>query len=299
MNAGFLNIAKPAGMTSRDVVNRVAKLARPAKVGHAGTLDPLATGVLVVAVGAATRLIQYVQRMSKSYVGTFLLGRTSASEDTEGEVVELADPPVPTLDAIQAALPSFVGEILQRPPAFSAIKVQGRRAYDLARRGREVDLAPRPIAIYGLSVARYEYPELTLAIQCGSGTYVRSLGRDLAESLGTGAVMSALVRESIGCFRLEEAIELDSLQAELWHSHLLPLATGVAGLKRIDFSDAELTRLRHGQRIAGDWAAPPGTELAAFDSRGCLRGIAIHETDGVLKPVCNLSSEDGAAEASA
>ena len=198
---GFLNLNKPAGVTSRDVVNQVQRLVRPEKVGHAGTLDPLATGVLVVCVGRATRLTEYVQRMPKHYSATFLFGRQSDTEDIDGQVIELADPPQPKRDQIEATLPKFLGEIQQVPPAYSALKVEGRRAYDLARRGEDVQLAARPVVIYELRIVAYEYPELRLDIVCGSGTYVRSLGRNIARTVGTQAVMSALVRTAIGNFR--------------------------------------------------------------------------------------------------
>src|SRR3954463_11650952 len=132
---GFLNIDKPAGMTSRDVVNQVQRALRPLKVGHAGTLDPLATGVLVIAVGQATRLVQYVQRLPKTYRGTFLLGRRSDTEDVDGQVVELIDAPTPSLPALESAAQQFIGTIQQRPPAYSALKIAGQRAYELARRG--------------------------------------------------------------------------------------------------------------------------------------------------------------------
>ena len=152
MMHGLLNLNKPAWMTSRQAVDRVQRLAGTRRVGHAGTLDPLATGVLVVAIGAATRLIEYVQRMPKGYVGTFLLGRQCPTEDMEGEVTELENPPRPTLEEVTAAVRAFVGPIMQRPPAYSAIKVQGRRAYDLARKGRPVELKPREVMIHRLEV---------------------------------------------------------------------------------------------------------------------------------------------------
>jgi tRNA pseudouridine55 synthase len=206
---GLLNINKPTGKTSRDVVNHVQRLVRPAKVGHAGTLDPLATGVLVVCVGPATRLIQYVQQMPKRYRATFLLGCRSDSDDTELEVTPV-DAPAATRSAIETALPNFVGTIQQRPPAFSAIKVKGKRAYDLARNGEQIQLEARPITIHGIDIVSYDYPELVLDIRCGSGTYIRSIGRDLAEQLGTAAVMSALERTEIGRFRATDAATLDS-----------------------------------------------------------------------------------------
>ncbi len=162
--------------------------------------------MLVVCVGQATRLIEYVQRMPKTYEATFLLGRTSDTEDVEGTVVELADPPIPTHEQIDRLRPHSSAKSCS-DPAYSALKVQGRRAYDLARAGEEVDLAPRLINVYGIDVLGYDYPTLQLRIRCGPGTYVRSLGRDLAESLGTGAVMSALIRTAIGSFTLAEACD--------------------------------------------------------------------------------------------
>ena len=167
------------------------------KAGHAGTLDPLASGVLVIALGAATRLIEYVQREPKQYRAQFFLGRSSPTDDTDGQVTALEAPPVPSRDEIVAAAASLVGTIEQRPPAYSALKVHGRRAYELARRGQHVELAPRPVTIYRLDVTRYEYPELELDIECSSGTYVRAIGRDLAERVRTKAVMSALIRQAV------------------------------------------------------------------------------------------------------
>lgn len=182
---GLLNFNKPTGVTSRDAVDRVQRrVPRKTKVGHAGTLDPLAEGVLLICVGRATRLIPYIHLLSKSYHATFQLGCESVTEDTEGELIARPADPQPTLEQIQSVLPSFLGEIMQRPPKFSALKVDGTRAYKLARGGNEVELAPRPIQVNALSVIRYEYPDLVLDIDCGTGTYVRSLGRDIAESLG-------------------------------------------------------------------------------------------------------------------
>ncbi len=169
---GLLNINKPTGRTSRWVVDQVQRLVRPAKAGHAGTLDPLASGVLIVCIGKATRLIDYVQEMLKHYRAVFLLGRNSPTEDIEGIVTELIEPPVPSLAEIESAAVNFVGETQQRPPAFSALKVDGQRAYKLARRGQTVELQPRPITVHSLQVIDYAYPALTLDIQCSGGTYV-------------------------------------------------------------------------------------------------------------------------------
>jgi tRNA pseudouridine55 synthase len=246
---GILNINKPAGCSSRHAVDRVERVVRPAKAGHAGTLDPLASGVLVVCVGQATRLIPYVQRMPKLYRATFLLGRQSATDDVEGDVAEIAGATQPTRNLIDETLPRFLGDIEQVPPAHSAVKVGGRRAYRLARAGKAVELSPRLVTIHRLAIRRYEYPELELDIECGSGTYVRSLGRDLAAVLGTGAVMSALQRTAIGEFQIEEALALEDVTAEAVAQHMLPAARAVADLPRVTISEAQQTELHHGRPI--------------------------------------------------
>jgi tRNA pseudouridine55 synthase len=283
---GLLNINKPSGMTSRRVVDHVQRLVRPDKAGHAGTLDPLASGVLVVCVGAATRLIDYVQQAAKRYTATFLLGRASDTEDVEGQVIELPDPPVPTRQQIEQAAAGFVGEIEQRPPAFSALKVAGKRAHELARAGEAVELAARPISVYGIDILHYEYPELTLDIRCGSGTYVRSLGRDLAESLGTAAVMSALVRTAIGSFRLDEAYSLDAVRSETLPGLLLPARRAVAHLPAVTLNGEEIGRLARGLPVAGRDAAA-GCEVAAYDAAGELVAI-LTPRGGQLWPARNL-----------
>lgn len=290
---GLLNIAKPAGLTSRQVVDRVQRLVRPAKAGHAGTLDPLATGVLVVCVGQATRLIEYVQQMPKTYVGEFLFGRTSDTEDATGTVVELIDPPVPSRADIEAAIPNFLGTIQQRPPAYSALKVAGRRAYDLARAGEEFQLAARPIEVYGITILSYDYPRLTLEIRCGSGTYIRSLGRDLAEALGTGAVMSALERTAIGCFTSAAGIDADALTRENLAEHLQPPSLAVSRLPKMVVTADERKLLGNGRAIVrADFASAniePPAEVAAFDELGNLAALLAPVTPDLWKPTRNFA----------
>ncbi len=285
--SGLLNVNKPAGITSRTAVDLVQRLARSDRVGHAGTLDPLATGVLIVCVGQATRLIQYVQRMPKRYVGTFLLGRRSPTEDVDGEVETLVDPPIPSRSQVEAAAAQFVGRLMQRPPAFSALKVSGRRAYDLARRGEEVQLQPRLIEVYSLTAGRYEYPELVLEICCSGGTYVRSLGRDIAESLGTCTVMSALVRTAIGPWQVSDAVDPRGLTSGNWRDLLQPLRKAVADLPVREVSDAEVARLRQGLFIEGD-PTESGDELAAIDGRGRLAAILVRRGPQQWGPAKNL-----------
>jgi tRNA pseudouridine55 synthase len=296
---GILNVDKPIGLSSRDAVNRVERLFQKVKCGHAGTLDPLATGVLVICVGPATRLIQYVQRLPKEYRAVFQLGRRSVTDDIEGEVELLADPPQPTRTQIEAALPKFLGDIRQRPPSHSAIKVGGQRAYDLARRGEEFELPERTVSIYHLEILRYEYPELELAIQCGSGTYVRSLGRDLAIELGTAAVMSALVRTAIGDFRLDNAVALDDLKNNTVLDHMRPPLEALKSLPRIDLTEKQLVELRHGRPIEMRNAPPPTPpsgnasqpiEYAAVDPAGKLAAILFEKHAKQLWPVRNFEA---------
>ena len=187
--------------------------------------------------------------MPKRYVGTFLLGRQSATEDVEGDVTELPDAPRPTREEIEAAAQRFLGRIQQRPPAFSALKVQGRPAYKLARRGKPVELTPRPVEIHRIELRAYQYPELILEIECGGGTYVRSLGRDLAESLGTAAVMSALVRTGIGRFSIDDAVDPRELTPNNWITFLHPPLRAVEYLPRVQLSAEQAVRLRNGLTI--------------------------------------------------
>jgi tRNA pseudouridine55 synthase len=262
-------------------------MVRGVKVGHAGTLDPLATGVLVVALGPATRLVEFVQRMPKTYVGTFLLGRTSDTEDIAGQVVELDDPPQPTAGEIEAVLPRFLGTISPLPPVFSALKVQGRRAYELARRGEPVELQPRPIEVHRLAIMRYAYPELQLKVCCGSGTYIRSLGRDLAQAVGTAAVMSALIRTAVGDFRIEDACTLDDLAAGMIESRLLPPARATAQLPTVQLSDDEIRRVANGMLIPNRWRSD-AVEIAGFDAQNRLVALLAPRGHDRLGPVRNF-----------
>ena len=287
---GILNLNKPPGVTSRDLVNRIQRLARPAKVGHAGTLDPLATGVLVVCVGAATRLIEYVQRMPKGYTGTFLLGRTSETEDVDGQVTQLDDPPIPTREQLVTASAALVGRIEQRPPIYSALKVGGRRAYALARKGHAVELKPRPVTVHRLEVKAYDYPELTLDVECGSGTYIRSIGRDLAESLGTAAVMSGLVRTKIGRFVIEESLDPQHLTQQNWANRLLPASQAVGCLPCLELSAEEIAEIRHGRLISKVAEEGSAEEFAAVDGSGRLVAVLTRRGPGLLGPLRNLPS---------
>ena len=294
---GLLNINKPSGITSRRVVDYVQRLTRPDKAGHAGTLDPLATGVLVVCVGPATRLVEYIQRMPKSYRGRFLLGQQSPTDDIEGEVTHICNPPVPSQSNIEQEVARWIGTIKQRPPIFSAVKVKGRRSYDLARTGRAVRLSLREVTIHAMRVVEYVYPELVLDICCSSGTYVRAVGRDLAESLGTRAVMSSLTRTAIGGFNLEDACVLDSLTPASLGGRLLPALRAVEGMPMISLTSAEATEISNGRQIARD-ACSTATAIVATYEEQLLAVLRKSATDCLVPakvfPVCERSVPDTA-----
>ena len=270
---GLLNLNKPIGATSRDVVNRISRPLRKIKVGHAGTLDPLASGVLVVCVGAATRLIEYVQRMPKTYRATIRLGATSDTLDADGQVVEMVDPPRPTEAQVRAALMTQVGTIEQMPPQFSALKVAGQRAYDLARAGQSVELAARPVEVYRIELRAYAWPRLEVEIDCGSGTYIRSIARDVGESLGCGGLIEVLTRTRIGPFCYEDAIDAEGLTRESIVSLLRPAAEAVGGLPRVEIGVEDLARIIRGQAIPGRDSIVAG-EVALIGPDGELAAVA-------------------------
>ncbi|GAP63283.1 tRNA pseudouridine55 synthase [Ardenticatena maritima] len=250
---GILIVDKPAGMTSHDVVARVRKLARQRKIGHAGTLDPLATGVLVLGLGKATRLLEYLTGHDKRYLAAVMLGQTTTTYDAEGEVVRTYEGEWPSREAVEAALERFRGEIEQRPPLFSAIKQGGERLYEKARRGENVDVPPRRVIIHELHLLRYAPPLLELDVRCSKGTYIRSLAHDLGEALGTGAFLAALRRTASGPFTIEQAHTLPEIEAAARERRLdellLPLGAGLETLPAVRLSPEEARRLAQGQFI--------------------------------------------------
>jgi tRNA pseudouridine55 synthase len=285
---GFITVNKPSGWTSRDVVNRLTYLVRrvvgqSVKTGHCGTLDPMATGVLVVAVGYATRLVSHVQTQKKSYLARFILGTSTNTDDVTGKVTGVSN-----LDdfeisegSIESLLPSFRGQVEQVPPAFSAVKIDGKRAYKLARKGEEVEVQPRTVQIDKLELTQFSLPEFELEIDCGAGTYVRSIGRDLGALLKCGATMKSLVRTRVGVFDLADSTDLDDINEET----LLPLMTStqnaVPGLSRIQLTADELKSVRNGRPIStGDWFAklfPSTKRELSTDERRQSMGSAVNQ----------------------
>lgn len=225
---GFIILDKPAGITSRDAVNAMQRLLpRSTKIGHTGTLDPLATGVLVLCLGDATKLAEQVQAMPKAYATRIRLGATSTTDDADGTITETPDCLPISLPQIEASLPLFTGAIAQTPPAFSAVKVGGRRAHDLARRGHAVELTARTIHVHAIRIIHFEWPWLDLEIDCGKGTYIRSIARDLGQHLHCGGFVQTLRRTRVGPFRAEDGLTLPTTFESL-KNRLIPPSSLVA-----------------------------------------------------------------------
>ncbi len=275
---GLIVLDKPRGWTSFQAVARAGRALGTRKAGHAGTLDPLATGVLVVAVGPATRLVEFVQRQPKTYLATILLGARSDTLDADGQVEPMADPPVPDRPAVIAALADQVGTLLQAPPAYSALKIDGRRSYDLARAGVAVAPAPRPVEVYAIDPIAYQWPRLEIEVTCGSGTYIRSIARDVGDALGCGGLIEALRRTRIGPFALDHAIDPETDDPADWASRLLPALDAVADLPRIDLDETQAAAVLQGKPVplteplAGPVAlvGPDGRLLAVAAAEGGL-----------------------------
>ena len=285
---GFINLNKLPGQSSRDAVNAVQKLVRPAKIGHCGTLDPLATGVLVVCLGPATRLTNLVQEASKTYVGDFRLGVSSETEDIEGQLEPLADAPVVTAAQIETVLPEFIGEIQQMPPKYSALKVNGKRAYDLARQGKEVELKPRQIEVYSLRLTGFDYPNFQLEIECGTGTYVRSLGRDIGARVGSAAIMTALERTAIGGFSIDEAVNPNDLDAGNIAQHLWSVDHCLQDVERVVLDDGQALGLVDAKPVClPDYAS--SERVVAVDGQGRVLAILLRREDSIFTPKINFS----------
>lgn len=293
---GLLVLDKPSGITSRAAVDRAQSwFPRGTRIGHTGTLDPLASGVLVLCLGVATRLTEYVQRMPKTYRASITLGATSDTDDVDGTITPGASASdiVPSRADVDQALATFIGTIAQVPPAFSAAKVTGRRAYALARKGESVELAPRPVTIYHIDVARYAYPALEITVHCGKGTYIRSLARDLGQRLGCGGYISELRRLEVGPFNESDAIALD-VDESTARSRVLPTWRAVQERLPFILSDAETAKLSQGQRVI----APIGSnnesrECVVADAAGTFLAVVeiVNEWMQPIKVLCKPTSE--------
>ena len=257
---GFLNCRKPAGITSMAALRQVKRITgQRKKVGHAGTLDPLAEGVLPICFGQATRLMERVVSGWKRYRMTVRLGAVSDTYDAEGDITEVGSPDALTRREIAAALAGFIGRIEQVPPMYSALKVDGRRLYELARAGQEIRRAPRQVTVSAVSIDEIALPYLRLTVDCGKGTYLRSIAHDLGQRLGCGGYVTQLSRLSCGQFKAENSVTLEALAEAAaegrWQEHLYPVDWALLDLAPITVTDSEERAIRHGQAVEGLRAA--------------------------------------------
>ncbi|MDQ3653850.1 MAG: tRNA pseudouridine(55) synthase TruB [Chloroflexota bacterium] len=293
---GYVVIDKPAGWTSHDVVARVRRLIGERRVGHAGTLDPAAVGVLPVAVGLATRTVEYLAESSKAYRAWITFGVTTDSADRDGTVISTCDPSNLHLEAVARALEPFRGAISQRPPMHSAIKVDGRRLYDLVRAGVEIDVEPRSVTIHDIRIVNCTLPVLCLDVECSKGTYIRSLARDLGDAVGTGAHLSHLVRTRSGPFGIDDAVTLEELERLVGESAWGQIAY------HPDWVMRHLSALVLGAKQAIDWGQGKPISMdtldgitatvRAYDAHG--RWLGVGECDPTarsVKPVKVIATE--------
>lgn len=261
--SGVLNVDKPLGMTSHDVVARVRRTLGIKRVGHAGTLDPLATGVLLVCVGPATRFSEFLMSSAKTYVADVWLGRETTTDDAEGEVTAEADASTLSSDTLSAALPAFTGDVSQVPPAYSAIKQGGRKLYELARKGQTIEAAPRLVRIDSIRLLEWSPPVARLEVVCGPGTYIRSLARDWGRALGAGGSLAGLRRTVSGNFHAEDGLsEANLSDASILRERLLPLRQALAGWTEIELDAAQLAGIRMGRRVLTN--SPPESAALAL-----------------------------------
>ncbi|HEX2168652.1 MAG TPA: tRNA pseudouridine(55) synthase TruB [Longimicrobiales bacterium] len=286
---GVLPIDKPAGPTSHDMVSRSRRALGTRRIGHTGTLDPFASGLLLLCVGRATRIAEYLSGMDKRYRAVVQLGVSTDTEDATGTAIEQHDPSGITREAVDLALDAQRGSILQTPPAYSAKKVGGERSYALARQGRAVALEPVPVTIHGLVVTSFALPEVHLDVTCSSGTYIRSIARDLGAALGVGAHLSGLRRMAVGPHSVDEALPAEALHvasdatripSDLIRDAMIPTLVALGAMPRIDLTDDDLAHIRHGRGIASSTHATGTVALAAH---GELVAIA-DAAEGRIRP---------------
>ena len=287
--SGALVVDKPVGMTSHDVVQVIRNGAGLRRAGHTGTLDPRASGVLVILVGPAVRLSEYVSASDKRYQAIIRLGGTTDTYDADGKFTPTTDPSHITEAQFEEALMTFVGEIEQTPPPYSAVKVQGRKAYEMARKGEEVELEPRTITVHHLEVLEWTPPEAVIDVHCSSGTYVRSLANDLGKKLGCGAYLVGLRRTKSGRFTLRDSVPLRKLQeaftAGNWYQYLIPAAEALGDWPAVELNPDEVEGVRHGHRVKAKEADLIHEKVRGVSTQGELVALMV-----------KMVNEDGSIE---
>lgn len=292
---GFLNIDKPLGLTSHDVVARIRRKTGLKRVGHAGTLDPLARGVLIVCLGGATRLSEYVMASTKHYRAVIQLGAVTSTYDAEGEIIRQTDPSSVSRDQVAACLSSFIGTIEQVPPMYSAVKRGGQKLYELARRGVTLELEARSIRIDALELTDWDSPRFTLDVVCSAGTYIRSLAYDIGEVLGVGAYLAGLTRTASGAFNLADAVTLDSfLDSSVWDSHVIDPVRALSDWPTVQLQTADCVALQQGRRFATSEQTDEAAFSLGIDPNGHLIAV-LRRTEGHWWPhkVFLTGSEQG------
>jgi len=280
---GFLNINKPLHLTSHDVVARVRRILRrdtnSKKVGHAGTLDPLASGVLVICLNQATRLSDYVMHTTKTYRAHITFGQTTATYDAEGDITSQADSSHITVKDIENVLPDFIGDIQQIPPMYSAIKQRGKKLYELARAGEVVERPPRAVTIHNIIVQEWQSPILVCDVTCSSGTYIRSLAHDIGQKLEVGAYLSGLIRLQSGDFKIENAVDLgELLEDSEWYRHIIKPVNVLSHIPSLILTDDEWESIKQGRSIAVNSLHPTvdvDEKIMAYSTQNELRAILV------------------------
>jgi tRNA pseudouridine55 synthase len=288
--SGILVLDKPAGVTSFDAVAEARRRLGVRRIGHAGTLDPAAVGVLPLLVGEATKLMPYLVDQDKEYVATVRLGVTTDTHDLAGRVLRTAPVPDLTVEAVTAACRAFVGVIEQVPPMYSALHHEGRRLYELARRGVEVERPARRVTVHALDVERLEGSTLQVRVVCGKGTYVRALAADLGTALGCGAAVEALTRTRVGPYTRERAVPWTRLASAPWDDLLDP-ATALPGWPAVTLSPREAVAFAHGQAVSAPGLPDPAVLVRVHDADGRLLGIATASDRARLQPVRLLNAD--------
>ncbi len=285
--SGILLVDKPAGLTSHDVVSRTRKAAGTRKVGHAGTLDPMATGLLVLGLNSSTRLLTYLVGLDKEYFATIRLGVATSTDDAEGEVLDTISTGSITDSDLAEGIKKLTGPISQVPSSVSAIKVDGKRAYDRVREGETFELKPRDVTISAFDVLERRGDELDVRVECSSGTYIRALARDLGADLGVGGHLTALRRTRIGPFTIDAASELEGIDVAA--RLVAPAAAASTLFETVTLSEQHTIDLTHGKRFSVD--APDGSPVAAVTTSGRLVGL-VTIAEGRVKSLINFPSDE-------
>jgi tRNA pseudouridine55 synthase len=284
---GILNLNKCPGLTSHDVIDQVRRIFDQKRVGHAGTLDPMATGVLVVCLGKATRIVEYLSGGEKEYRAVLTLGVTTGTQDVTGEIVSESDASAVTLDALEKVTHSFVGEIQQVPPMVSAVKYQGQRLYKLAREGKTVERAARMVTVHSIDVTDFRpgiRAEAEIVVRCSGGTYIRTLCADIGEALGCGGMMSGLVRTRVGRFAIEQSVTVEQL-AQAPGDYVISMADALCDMPAVVLDEEGMRRVLNGMEVH----VGPGPHVSAqhvrmMSSDGELVAIGVVSEQGMVKP---------------